>query len=63
MNRMFFKLKDFLLQNMHDGYNLGAAVLDKGGGILGWGFNSYVKTHPKMCLNKHYRVEQVFIHA
>ena len=63
MNRMFYKLRDYLLQNMHDGYNLGVVVLDKCGGILGWGFNSYVKTHPKMCLNKHYRVEQIFIHA
>lgn len=57
------KLRSLLLDNLHEGYNLGAVILDKRGCILNWGFNSYIKTHPAMVLNRYYRVEQIFVHA
>ena len=57
------KLRQLLLDNRHEGYNLGAVILDKRGCILNWGFNSYIKTHPAMVFNRYYRVEQIFVHA
>ena len=59
----FSALRKALLENPHDGYNLGAIVLDKHGQIISWGFNSYIKTHPAMVYNKYYRAEQIFVHA
>ena len=64
MNHKHFNtLRKALLENPHDGYNLGAIVLDKHGQIISWGFNSYIKTHPAMVYNKYYRAEQIFVHA
>ena len=61
--KALIKLRSLLLDNLHEGYNLGAVILDKRGCILNWGFNSYIKTHPAMVLNRYYRVEQIFVHA
>ena len=64
MNHKHFNtLRKALLENPHEGYNLGAIVLDKHGQIISWGFNSYIKTHPAMVYNKYYRAEQIFVHA
>ena len=64
MNLKYFKsLHEVLLKNPHEGYNIGAVVLDRHGQIISWGFNSYIKTHPAMVYNKYYRAEQIFVHA
>jgi tRNA(Arg) A34 adenosine deaminase TadA len=46
-----------------DGYNVGAVVLDRRGCVLNYGFNSYIKTHPRMKHNHYYTEWQIFVHA
>lgn len=57
------KLKYKMLENKHDGFNIGAVVLDKKNVILNYGFNSYVKTHTRMLHNPLYNTHQIFVHA
>lgn len=47
----------------HEGYRVGALIVDRRGSILSYGFNSYVKTHPRMVYNKFYNEWQIFVHA
>lgn len=47
----------------HNGYRIGAVIVDKKGSVLSYGFNSYVKTHPKMLYNPHFSEFQIFVHA
>ncbi len=61
--KLLNKLRTNLLQRDYTGYNVGAFILDKRGSIISEGYNSYVKTHPRMIQNPHYNIHQIFVHA
>lgn len=61
--KLLNKLKTRMIENKHEGYNVGSLVLDKKGCILSYGFNSYVRTHARMVLNPKYNNFQIFVHA
>lgn len=44
-------------------YNVGAFIVDKSGFVISEGYNSYVKTHPRMLENPLYNDHQIFVHA
>lgn len=59
LNRLVEKLKS----KPSIRYNVGAVIVDRKGNILSYGFNSYVKTHPRMVYNKFFNEHQIFVHA
>jgi len=61
--KILTKLQYKTAMNRHDGFNIGAVVVDRQGCILSYGFNSYHKTHPSMIKNVYYNDHQIFVHA
>jgi deoxycytidylate deaminase len=44
-------------------FNMGSALVNKNGTVLSYGFNSYVKTHPKIVQNPKYADVKLYLHA
>lgn len=44
-------------------FNMGAALIDKSGTVLSYGFNSYIKTHPRIVFNPNYNEFKLYLHA
>ncbi len=57
------RLRKLIIMRRHQLFNVGAVIISRKGAPLSYGFNSYIKTHPKMLLNKNYSEGKIFVHA